>query len=108
MNFSQYQKESARTAGLYESFHAALANFTLGFNGEGGEFLDEIKKVEFHGHPLNKEKLIKEAGDHLWYFARLLDLYGIDFNVVAEQNIQKLLDRYPDGFSKERSVNRVD
>jgi NTP pyrophosphatase (non-canonical NTP hydrolase) len=32
-------------------------------------------------------------GDCLWYHARLADVLDIDFNDVAETNIEKLLDR---------------
>ena len=40
-----------------------------------------------------KKEIIKEMGDCLWYHARLADVLGIDFNDVADLNIEKLLDR---------------
>ena len=43
--------------------------------------------------PAKKLEIIKEMGDCLWYHARLADVLGIDFNVVADMNIEKLLDR---------------
>jgi NTP pyrophosphatase (non-canonical NTP hydrolase) len=40
-----------------------------------------------------KFEIIKEMGDCLWYHARLADELGIKFNMVADMNIEKLLDR---------------
>ena len=45
----------------------------VGINAEGGEFLEIIKKMIFQGKPwndANKEHLIIELGDLLWYVAQ--------------------------------------
>lgn len=33
---------------------------------------------------------------------------GIDLDDIAESNIAKLKTRYPEGFSEEKSINRVE
>ena len=45
----------------------------VGINAEGGEFLEIIKKMVFQGKPWNednREHLIIELGDLLWYVAQ--------------------------------------
>jgi NTP pyrophosphatase (non-canonical NTP hydrolase) len=47
-------------------------------------------------------------GDVLWYVAVAADKLGIALEAVANQNIEKLEKRYPDGFDEEKSRNRVE
>lgn len=108
MDFKEYQKLAMRTKNKQLIKDQQLLNAALGLNGEAGELADEIKKIFFHGHELNKDKLIKEAGDILWYIALLADAIGVDMETIAEKNIEKLKKRYPEGFSSERSIHRQD
>lgn len=103
MDFNDYQKLANRT--LYGN-EQVLTNCALGLAGETGELIDSIKKYTFHGHDLNKEELVKEMGDVLWYLSQIAEWADIPFEEVAKQNIEKLQCRYPDGFSKEASLNR--
>lgn len=70
----------------------------LGLAGEGGEVIDLIKKHLFHAKPLDRDKLIEELGDQLWYFQCLLEAVDASFEDVVKANIAKLTKRYPDGF----------
>lgn len=80
----------------------------VGLGGETGEILEIIKKHVFHGHPLDREKLIKEMGDAEWYACYLRGLIGVSLEEVHNKNIEKLAARYPEGFfSSERSLNRA-
>ena len=47
-----------------------------------------------------------ELGDLMWFAMELCFAEHIDPQEVLEYNIDKLMKRYPDGFSAERSVNR--
>jgi len=85
----------------------------VGINAEGGEFLEIIKKMIFQGKPWNqdnREHLIIELGDIMWYVAQATIALGISFDDVLKRNVQKLEKRYPKGyfdayFSENRSVN---
>lgn len=84
-------------------------NMVLGLCGETGEIADIVKKVEFHGHPLDKATLNKiklELGDVLWYVAMMSKHLDLKLSDVATSNQEKLENRYPDGFSPEKSINR--
>lgn len=78
----------------------------LGLSGEVGEFNDMIKKWVYHGTPIDEEHIKKELGDVLWYVAMMADAFGWSLDDIGGMNIDKLLKRYPQGFSEERSNNR--
>lgn len=87
---------------------ATLTAGAMGLSGEAGEVTDLIKKVVFHGHELDKEKLVSELGDVLYYAEILMNEIGVTRQEVQEKNLEKLIKRYPQGFSSEASKNRVD
>jgi NTP pyrophosphatase (non-canonical NTP hydrolase) len=110
IDFNKYQKDSSATSGAFQDLYsdqARLAIAGLGLAGEAGEVVDYLKKVVGHGHKLDKDKLVKELGDVLWYVAEICSAINADMSDVAQQNIDKLKARYPDGFSSERSINRA-
>ena len=82
----------------------------VGINAEGGEFLEIIKKMVFQGKPWNednREHLIIELGDIMWYVAQATQALGISMEEVLDTNIRKLSKRYPDGtFDAYFSENR--
>ena len=72
----------------------------VGINAEGGEFLEIVKKMVFQGKPWNednREHLIIELGDIMWYVAQATNALGVSFNEVIERNVKKLEKRYPGG-----------
>jgi len=83
----------------------------VGINAEGGEFLEIIKKMVFQGKPWNadnREHLIIELGDLLWYVAQATMALGVSFDEVIERNVTKLEKRYPGGsFDVHYSENRA-
>ncbi|MBP3038087.1 nucleoside triphosphate pyrophosphohydrolase family protein [Bacillaceae bacterium Marseille-Q3522] len=107
MDFRKYQQLAGRTANGKPG-DDLLVNFALGITGEAGEVADIVKKYRFHGHPLNREDLIGELGDVLWYVSQIAQLAAIGLDEIAESNIAKLMKRYPNGFSEEDSLKRRD
>lgn len=107
MNFSDYQQKAMRSAHVKEPGELrTLQNAALGLAGESGEVADLIKKASFQGHPVDEEHLAEEIGDILWYCALAATGLGLDLDDIAQNNINKLMRRYPDGFDRERSVHR--
>ena len=84
----------------------------VGINAEGGEFLEIIKKMIFQGKPFNKENkehLIIELGDLMWYAAQACMALEVTFDDVIARNVKKLEARYPGGaFDVYYSENRAD
>ncbi len=107
MNFSDYQQKAMRSAHTKQTGELrTLQNAALGLAGESGEFADVIKKVSFQGHAIDEEHLAEEIGDILWYCALAATGLGLDLDDIANNNIAKLMKRYPQGFDQERSIHR--
>lgn len=53
-----------------------------------------------------KAHLAKELGDVAWYLAVTAHAIGYDLETVLQMNVDKLRNRYPNGFEKERSLHR--
>lgn len=105
IDLNEYQELAERTAGRKDQ-RERFCNFGLGIAGEAGEVTDYLKKVLFHGHELDKDKLCKELGDVMWYVATIATTAGLTLEEVAIENIDKLRKRYPEGFEEVRSINR--
>lgn len=78
----------------------------LGLAGETGEVVDHIKKALFQEHSIDADHLKEELGDILWYLVLAAHAVDVTLDEVIVQNIQKLQERYPDGFDPHRSRNR--
>lgn len=85
-----------------------LLKGVLGLTGEAGEVADIIKKGIFHEKGIDIEHLKKECGDVLWYLAMICESAGFTLDDVMQENINKLIARYPDGFDTYRANNRKD
>jgi len=108
MNVNDYQEFVVSKMNMQLNEKLEIASLALGCAGEAGEISDHVKKYISHGHELNKEYLIKELGDVLWYIAALSNHLDVKMSDVISQNIEKLNARYPNGFSEEASKNRKD
>lgn len=82
----------------------------LGLCGEAGEVSDKIKKVyrdkDGDFSEKDKEEIVKELGDVLWYVAALSDLFGYTLNDVARKNIEKIEKRKKNGTMSGSGDNR--
>jgi NTP pyrophosphatase (non-canonical NTP hydrolase) len=106
ITMKDYQQMANRSAGAGGNGEQRLIVSALGLAGEAGEFANLVKKMTAHGHPFDQKALEDELGDVLWYLAEAATAVGLSLNDIANQNIDKLLKRYPDGFSHENSLNR--
>jgi NTP pyrophosphatase (non-canonical NTP hydrolase) len=88
-----------------------LLTSAVGINAEGGEFMEIIKKMIFQGKEFNqdnKEHLIIELGDIMWYVAQACIALEVSLDEVVARNVRKLLKRYPEGaFDVYFSENRA-
>jgi|TARA_B000000557_G_C20515818_1_gene334169 NTP pyrophosphatase (non-canonical NTP hydrolase) len=77
-----------------------LTTAGVGLAAESGEFLEIVKKMVFQGKPwndANREHLIIELGDIMWYIAQATQSLGVSFEDVIATNVKKLEKRYPSG-----------
>ena len=99
MNSKEYQnfvKESASP-----KYDKQLS--IIGLMGEVGELADVVKKeviyddmsqfIEKYGMSV-KAKIIDEAGDVLWQFVNVLNMYGVELEDLFDANYIKLMSRH--------------
>lgn len=99
MELNEYQEIAERTdLGNEIPLIEMQKCFAMGLAGEAGETLDTIKKYFYHQRPLDRDHLLKELGDTLWYLAMLAKKFDFTLQEVAVANIAKLAKRYPAGF----------
>ncbi len=107
LSLSRYQQLALRTAGAGGDGDLRLIIAALGLAGEAGEFANLVKKRTAHGHTdIDPQVLADELGDVLWYLAEAASALNLDLGDIAEKNVEKLRNRYPNGFSSERSIHR--
>ena len=86
-----------------------------GISAEGGEFAEIVKKLKFQGKPwneANKEHLVKELGDIMWYVAQAALALEVRLDEVIYTNTLKLAARYPNqmfevGYSENRAPGDI-
>lgn len=107
MTINEYQIAALRTAnGMNHDSKDMLTNGVMGLCGESGECVDLMKKHLFQGHELDTAHLAKELGDVAWYLAVAAYAIGYDLETILQMNVDKLKERYPNGFEAEKSLHR--
>lgn len=77
-----------------------LTTAAIGIAAEAGEFQEIVKKVLFQNKPWNqdnKDHLIIELGDIMWYVVQACKALDVRMQDVLIGNTFKLLKRYPEG-----------
>lgn len=97
-----YQRVATKSA-IYpgQGSPLGLTYVALKLNGEAGEFAEHAGKAMRDDAlmergwltPERHLKLVKEAGDVLWYLSAICNELGITLSSVAYENLEKLHDR---------------
>lgn len=106
LSMNTYQKLASRSAGAGGDGERRLMVAALGLAGEAGEFANLVKKLTAHGHVIPPDALADELGDILWYVAEAASACSLSLGDIAQENVTKLQERYPQGFDQERSIHR--
>lgn len=96
MDLDEFQRATNETAyypGLGEEGVGGLIYCTIALNEEAGELAGKVKKMmRDENCVMSKERriaIVREAGDVLWYLARIAEELGVPLSVVAAENIFK-------------------
>lgn len=101
MKFNEYQDKATKYDLAEASNDLKSVGFiekVLGLVGEAGEAADKIKKILRDKDGVvsdeDRELIVKELGDTLWYIASISRYLGVPLSEVASRNIDKLESRY--------------
>ena len=83
-------------------------HLATGVSGEAGELLDAIKKHVIYNKPLDRENIIEELGDLMFYMEGLMQALSISGEECISANIEKLGVRYSQGYSDKAAQERAD
>ncbi|MBR3132102.1 nucleoside triphosphate pyrophosphohydrolase family protein [Candidatus Saccharibacteria bacterium] len=100
MDLDKYQKRAAK----YDLFETTVdlkspgfLEKILGLAGEAGETADKVKKIirdkGGYASEEDREEIVKELGDVLWYIANVARYLETDLSEIAKGNIEKLESR---------------
>lgn len=106
MTGNEYQKLAARTINNQLYDYEVEQHALHGMVGEIGE-IHSIYQKTFQGHDFDWTHLKLEIGDLLWFIAEFCTAQGWSLDDVMSMNIDKLVNRFPDGFKAEESINRM-
>lgn len=107
MRGNEYQKLAARTINSNLHREEQILHALHGMTGEVGELHSLYQKV-YQGHKFDVEHAKKELGDLLWFVAEYCTVMGWNLEEVMQLNIDKLINRFPDGFEAEKSLHRAE
>ena len=113
MTIDDYSKQAITTLvgthGL-DDMEPALISQVFGLMGESGEVAEKFKKLirDKHGaiSEEDKQEILKELGDILWYINSLSKLLGSSLEEVAQKNLAKVLSRKARGVTAGSGDNR--
>ena len=74
-----------------------IIHAVLGLNSEAGELANAYIRSIGYNEILDRENVLEELGDILFFVTFLADLYGEDLCDIMVRNSKKLQKRYPSG-----------
>ena len=84
--------------GIMLATEPGLLEKVLGLPGEAGEAADKFKKILRDKRGVisaeDREEIVKELGDVMWYTAMIAEYLEVPFSEVASRNINKLESRF--------------
>lgn len=104
INFKEYN-EFVKGMKAYPEKNAIVYP-ALGLCGEAGEIAEKVKKWLRGDRELDKDALLSELGDPLWYIVSLADDLGYSLQDVVDRNVDKLSSRKQRGVIKGDGDNR--
>jgi len=107
LSLDTYQGLAMRTAKA-QLPREAMSHALLGLGSEVGELMTHWKAHLYYGRALDREYMVKEMGDVLWFLQRAAAAMLVTLGEVGTKNVAKLQLRYPHKYSDEAALARAD
>ena len=101
-SLKEYQSLCKSTAKKFNTPTEEILTWGLGIAGEAGDVASCIKKTFMHSND-KKEGIRENIGDTLWYAAMICNFFNWELQDILDENILKLKERYPSGFTLENA-----
>ena len=95
MDMVEYQLEAVKTCHPQADLLYVLGKVTV----EGGEAFQHVLKQVYHDKPLDRDAIVDELGDVLWYLANAAHMLGASLEYVAVCNVEKLRKRHGEQYN---------
>lgn len=105
MEIFEYQNLAYRTVNYDLTWKELEKHALYGMVSEIGE-LHGIYQKTYQGHEFNEEHAKKELGDLMWFIAEYCTAHAWKLDDICQMNVDKLKNRYPDGFEADKSLHR--
>jgi NTP pyrophosphatase (non-canonical NTP hydrolase) len=106
MEIQEYVNLTERTCAKLDTPLLDNLHMTLGMLTETGELADVLKKHMAYNKPIDWINVQEELGDLMFYVACFCRINNFDLEAIMENNIKKLMTRYPNKFTQEDAINR--
>lgn len=96
LSFQDYAVRAAKTARYPSRGSGSLVYPVLGLTGEAGEVAEKVKKIIRDRDGVvgdQRDELVKELGDVLWYLAACCHELDVPLELIASVNLAKLESR---------------
>jgi NTP pyrophosphatase (non-canonical NTP hydrolase) len=88
--------------------HAALLHSVGKIASESGELIDAVWAMWTYKRPLDRDNVLEECGDLLFYIEATLATLGMTMEQARQSLYKKLAKRYPNGYSNAAANARAD
>ena len=105
MNANRYMRACLQTADRSDLERLQL-ECALDLCSEAGRLARQMLQNFLYGHKPDKRYMIDKLGDTAWCLAVLCDAIGSDLDMIMEENLKKLEQRYPEGFDGEKHIHK--
>ncbi len=109
-DYSQQAISTMLTGHDVTDLDAKLLSQVFGLVGESGEVAEKFKKLirdkQGKMSDEDKQEIVKELGDILWYINSIANLLDSSLEEVAQKNLDKVLSRKARGVSRGSGDNR--
>jgi len=104
-SLKEYQKWCRKTAKKFNDPEKEIMTWGLGIAGEAGDVAGCVKKTFAHAND-QRTGIRENIGDTIWYAAMIANFFGWDLEKILAENMKKISQRYPKGFTEKRAKRK--